>query len=303
MSMLLRIPRRHKLWLKAKLFEVRALSVRLLKSYEADRLLATLRSLGVRAGDSVMLHSAFGKHHGFRGTIEQLTDVFIDAVGPEGHLLMVSLPYRSSSLQYLRTMKKFDVRNTPSMMGLVSEFFRRRKDVLRSLHPTHPVLVRGPKADWFVSGHSSCLYPCGPGTPFEKLASVDGKVVFFNVPFDVYTFFHYLEHLVAPELPFPLYTDEPFRVPVVDQNGDPRTVTTFVFAQDAIRRRRFQVLEGALRERGLIQERRVGNTRILAVNVRDTVDCVREMARRGEYFYDLTPAPRGDHLPVSKDSA
>ena len=67
--------------------------------------------------------------------------VFLDVLGPTGNLLMVSLPYRSSSLQYLSTLKCFDVRKTPSMMGLVSAYFRRRAGVLRSLHPTHPVLA------------------------------------------------------------------------------------------------------------------------------------------------------------------
>ncbi len=38
--------------------------------------------LGVREGDALMLHSAFARHHGFNGNIEQLTDAFIEALGP-----------------------------------------------------------------------------------------------------------------------------------------------------------------------------------------------------------------------------
>ncbi len=227
MPVLPRFPRSYKVWLKAKLLEARRVSVRAFLSYDADRLAVCLRSLGLRPGDSVMLHSAFGAHFGFRGTIEELTNVFLDVVGPEGHLLMVSLPYRSSALEYLSNLKRFDVRNTPSMMGLVSEHFRRRTDVLRSLHPTHPVLVHGPKAHWFVDEHPTCAFPCGPGTPFDRLVSVDGKAVFFNVPFATFTFFHYLEDLVSSDLPFPLYTEKPFSVRVIDEAGQPRTVTTY----------------------------------------------------------------------------
>jgi hypothetical protein len=36
-----------------------------------------------------------------------LTDVFIDAVKLDGHLLMVSLPYRSSSFDYLEQAQGF----------------------------------------------------------------------------------------------------------------------------------------------------------------------------------------------------
>jgi aminoglycoside 3-N-acetyltransferase len=288
MSTLLKIPRSYRLWLKARWVALRGRLVRAFLSYDEGRLHETLRSLGLRPGDSVMLHSAFGRDHGFRGSIEQLTDAFIDAVGPDGHLMMVSLPYLSSSLQYLSNLKRFDVRKTPSMMGLMSEYFRRRRDVLRSAHPTHPVVVHGPRADWFVADHPHCEYPCGPGSPFDKLAQVDGQVVFFNVPFATFTFFHHLEHLVSPRLPFPLYTEEPFYVPVIDRDGKPITVTTYVFSPEAIRRRRFAVLETALRQRGLIRERRVGNTRIQAIRVNDAIACVMEMSCRGEFFYDMS---------------
>jgi aminoglycoside 3-N-acetyltransferase len=301
MSVLSRIPRSYKIWLKAKLLEARRVFVRTFLSYDAERLNVALRSLGVRQGDSVMLHSAFGEHFGFRGSIEELTKTFTDAVAPNGHLLMVSLPYRSSALEYLGTLKQFDVRNTPSMMGLVSELFRRRRDVLRSLHPTHPVLVHGPRAHWFVDEHPTCVYPCGPGTPFDRLASVDGKAVFFNVPFAMFTFFHYLEHLVSSDLPFPLYTEKPFSVRVIDEMGNPRTVTTFAFSAEAISRRRFHVLEDELRRRKLILERRVGNSRILAVRIRDAVDCVEDLRRKGRYFYELTDLPMPQ--PVSTEEA
>jgi hypothetical protein len=50
------------------------------------------------------------------------------------------------------------------------------------------------------------------------------------VPFATCTFFHYLEHLVSPAMPFSLYTAEPFIVPVVDVNGEHSEVTTFAKA-------------------------------------------------------------------------
>jgi len=290
MTMTPRIPRPIKLAIKARWIATRNRFIQTFLSYDAARLLTALRELGVRQGDSVMLHSASGAQYGFRGSISELTQVFIDAVGPQGHLLMVSLAYRSSSIQYLEQLKQFDVRNTPSLMGLVSEYFRRRPDVLRSLHPTHPVLVRGPQADWYVAGHEDCLWPCGPGTPFEKFAQRNGIVVFFNVPFATFTFFHHLEHVVSRQLPFALYSDTPMEVPVVDRNGHPRVVRTYVFTRDAIQRRRFPVLEENLRRKGLIARCRIGNSVMEAARVREVMECVEEMSRKGDYFYDLSHA-------------
>jgi aminoglycoside 3-N-acetyltransferase len=297
MFLLSKLPRSLRLKLRAAHSDARRLFVEAFLSYDATQLTDCLGSLGVERGDSLMLHSAFGMHHGFRGTIAELTDVFLDAIGSEGNLLMVSLPYLSSSLEYLTKLKSFDVRRTPSKMGLVSEYFRRRPNVLRSLHPTHPVLAAGPKANWLVAEHSACPYPCGPDSPFERLLALDGKAIFFNVPFDTFTFFHYLEHRVSSDLPFALYAEEAFSVPVIDEMGEPRTVSTFVFSPEAISRRRFHVLEDELRRRRLIRERCVGNTRILAVKLRDTVECVEDLRRKGRYFYDLTGFP--EHLSAA----
>lgn len=236
-----------------------------------------------------MLHSAFSPEHGFRGSINELIDTFAEAVGPQGHLLMVSLPYRSAALDWLQSGRRFDVRRTPSMMGMVSEVFRRRAGVVRSLHPTHPVLVQGPQAARFIAAHPDCLYPCGPATPFDELARADGRVLFFNVPIDMFTFFHYLEHQVSATLPFALYTDSPFDVPVVDASGRVRSVRTYAFAREAIRRRRPERLYDELRARGMVASQRIGATQLLAVRVQDAIACTQDLQQRGKLFYDMEP--------------
>ncbi len=92
-------------------------------------------------------------------------------------------------------------------------------------------------------------------------------------------------------MPFSLYTEQPFTVPVFDIKGESTTVTTYVFSLEAIRRRRFAILEDELRRRGLIQARRIGNTRLELIRVRDAVECAHDMCRKGQYFYDLSGLP------------
>jgi len=272
---------------KARLKEWRVGFNARFRSFGGAELLAALRRLGVAEGDTVMLHSAFSREHGFHGSAAELIDVFIEAVGPRGHLLMPSLPYRNAALDWLESGRRFDVRKTPSMMGMVSESFRRREGVQRSLNPMHPILVHGPEAARFVAAHPDCLYSCGPGSPFDELLKADGRVVFFNVPIEMFTFFHYLEHLVHETLPFKLYTDQPFDAPVVDAEGRARTVRTYAFARGAIARRRPERLYDALFARGSVAQASVGASRLLAVRVRDAVDCTRELQAGGGLFYEL----------------
>lgn len=257
-------------------------------SYDSRQLESMLRLIGVTSGDTIMLHSAFGAFSGFRGSPKELTDVFLRAVGPNGNLLMVSLPYSSSTYEYLQKRNTFDVRNTPSHMGIVSESFRRRKDVLRSFHPTHPVLALGPKAEWIIADHDKCLYPCGPGSPFDKFSQLGGKVVFFNVPFATMTLFHYLEHIVEATLPFALYLSDDFGVSSIDATGKMQVIRTRVFSAEAVRRRRPFTLMRSMDDQHLIRRRRLGNSRILCVAALDAIESAEQMAREGRFFYDLT---------------
>lgn len=225
---------------------------------------------------------------GFRGTPGDVTNVFLNAIGDSGNLMMVSLPYVGSSLAYLRDLDVFDVRKTPSRMGLISEFFRRREDVLRSLHPTHPVLARGPDAPWLVEGHEDCVYGCGPGSPFEKALQLDARVVFFDSLFNTFTFLHWLEHRVKDAVGLPLYFEPPFEVRVVDVHGQERTVAASAYSEEVVRRRRVDVLEAELRKRRLLTRMRIGNTVLRMVRLNDVLSCVDDMTARGQYFYDLS---------------
>jgi aminoglycoside N3'-acetyltransferase len=265
--------------------------VRRFRSYDAAALKIRLREMGIRSGDTLMIHTAFGRQLGFQGPPSALIEAYQEAVGPSGNLLMVSMPYFSSTSEYLKSLKEFDVRTTPSKMGLISEMFRRMPGVVRSLHPTHPVLALGPKAEWIVSGHEDCLFPCGPGSPFGKLAELQGKVLFHGVTEFHFTFHHYLEDMVKDDLPFPLYESEPYRVKVVDALGGSRTMVTYAFTREAISRRRVHVLFDELARRGQLIRSRIGNTGIVVMATADTVETTRDLARKGIYFYAMPGEP------------
>ena len=279
------LPRKQKNRLRGQYERLRIRWIAAFRSFGQPELLACLRDAGIQEGDTVMLHAGFSAANGFRGTTGAVADTFLEAVGVEGNLIMMSLPYRDSSYAYLSRTDRFDVRKTPSRMGLISEFFRRRPGVLRSLNPAHPVLAFGPKAEWIVEGHEDCLYSCGPGSPFDKALELGAKVAFFDAAFDTFTFFHWLEHHVQEHVEAPLYYPEPFHVPVVDHEGQERTVTTYVYAPEIIGHRRFPVFEDAVRRAGLVTTRRVGNTTVEVARLEDIVACVDDMTSRGELFY------------------
>jgi aminoglycoside 3-N-acetyltransferase len=275
---------RHKRALKTKLNGARQLWVKTFLHYNGDQLKAAVRQLGLADTDTVLVHSNFEPDSGFEGTPLDLVNVLESLFAVNGNLLMVSIPFRGSAYDYLKSYKTFNVRKTLSMMGLVTEMFRRKPQTVRSLHPTHPVLASGPDSAWFVAGHEECLYPCGPQTPFEKLLEKNGQILFFDVGLEAITFFHYVEHLLKDELPFPVYSDEMFTVGVVDADGRKREMKTYAYSKTP---RRADKLYEEMSRQGKVRRARIGNSRLLLVTAEDVVSCQSAMVRAGRYPYEV----------------
>jgi aminoglycoside 3-N-acetyltransferase len=261
--------------------------VRRFLSYSPADLARELSKIGIREGDTLMVHCAYTPLLGFKGSPTQLIEVYLNAVGKNGNLLMVSMSYLSATSDYLQKIDYFDVRKSTSYMGLVSETFRRRPGVLRSLHPAHPVLAHGPQAKWIVSGHENCAYSCGPGSPFEKLVRLNGKVLFHGVKETNLTLHHYLEHLIKDKLPFPLYEDQPYNVKVIDYEGQVHKVSCYAFSKEAISRRRVGVLFSELAKKGQMPKARIGNTTLVLLSSLESVNCTVDMAEHGIFFYKV----------------
>ncbi len=255
-------------------------------AYDKGQLKKALLQLGIRRGDTLFVHSSFRAVNGFQGTPKDVIDCLTEIVGEQGNLLMPSMQYRSSSYEQLQRNELFDVRKTFSKMGLITEVFRRTKGVFRSAHPTHSVLAWGREAARLVEDHDKCLFPCGRQTPFDKFRTLNGKVLFFDVPFNTFTFIHYIEDLIKNELPFPLYRKEPIPVDILGSEGRKITVRTYVFSEDAVSRRRPLVLKKHLLKKDLIRIEKIGRTGLMLVSAEDAIRCTREMLSENVYFYE-----------------
>jgi aminoglycoside 3-N-acetyltransferase len=270
--------------LKSRFNTLRNKLARWLFRYDADALRSALMRSGVQASDTLMVHSNFQPENGFDGTPLDFADALAKLVGEKGNLLMVSLPFRGAAYDHLALGKTFNVRKTMSMMGLVTEMFRRREGTLRSLHPTHPVLAWGKDAAWLVADHERCLYPCGAGSPFEKVHQLRGKLLFFDVSFQSITFFHHVEDLLKERLAFPIYGERLFSVPAVDANGANHLIQTYAFSKEV--QRAAGKLEAQMQRQGLIRDGRVGNSRFQIVTTADVVACFTAMVEKGNLPYN-----------------
>lgn len=258
---------------------------RTLFPYGVGELKGAVGSLGIGAGDSVLLHSRFSRDSGFTGGPEDIINGLLEVLGPEGHLLMMSMAYGGSSEAYCADNPMFDVSRTPSAVGLLSELFRRRQGVLRSLNPLHPVLAHGPLAAWLVADHEQCTHSCGKGSPFERFLKLETKILFLDASYSALTFMHYVEDHFRSRLPVELYASEPVIVRARDATGRELQLRQYCFSGAARERRHFAPIEQTLRADGRMRDLRVGNSRLLTVPARAVFDCAATLVEQGKGFY------------------
>lgn len=167
------------------------------KPLTEDMLIEQLAYLGINPGDKVMIHSAGSKI----GIIEGGPETFVRAIKrlitPRGLIVMPSFPHRSM-YEYLENYSMFDVANTPSKNGAITECFRKSEGVFRSAHPTHPLCAWGKDAEDFVKGHEYCQTPFAEMSPFSKMLAMDIKLFLIGVN---------LEHVTMTRVIEDIYTD------------------------------------------------------------------------------------------------
>jgi len=267
--------------------KIKSLLVDHFLSYDAKDFHRVLVRMGIAPADRIMVHASWLALNGFQGRPVDMINALKQSVGSSGLLIMPSLTYQNeSSHEYLLRGKSMNVRRSPSMMGILSEVFRRGKGVHRSLSPTHPLLAWGDNSKEFTAGHESCLAPFGTASPFDKLLELNGKILTIDAPFSTITYTHYLEDRIASFLPFALYESEPIMGKLIDYDNTLREIPVKVLSRQANSLRREQRLIDALNRQGIIHRKKIGNTRLMLLDCRTMTDCVDEMARKGQLFFD-----------------
>lgn len=271
--------------LKPLYFGGKRLAARTFFAYGPAELATALHELGIVPGDALLAHSGFNRYSGFTGTSGDVIDTLLEAFGDQGHLLMMSMPYGGSSERYVASDPVFDVLRTPSAVGLISEAFRRRRGVVRSCNPLHPILAHGPLAAWLTADHQHSAYSCGKGSPFERFLGLYGKFLFFDAPYGSLTFMHYVEDTFRDRLPVSLYDPAPVSLRLIDADGEERVVRQYFFSQAARERRHFAPIEQALRQQGAMRTGKIGSSQLLCVAAQDVVSSARELLEHGAGFY------------------
>jgi aminoglycoside 3-N-acetyltransferase len=226
--------------------------------FTKDFLVQNLKSIGIQKGDSLLVHSSLSKMGYLENGPDTIIDALLEVIGTEGNLLMPSSPNALLQLNYIKSNTLFDAKNSPSKLGAITEVFRKRNGVFRSLNATEPVCALGPDAHYLTKGHFNELTPYTKKSPFYRLVEKNGKILYIGVTLaNAGTSLHLLEDAV--DFKYPVYFPEVFDVKIKDSTGNIHEVKTKVHNPEYSKKRKCDDLLPLFLEEEVCSKVKIGN--------------------------------------------
>jgi aminoglycoside 3-N-acetyltransferase len=235
-----------------------------------------LRRLGVRPGETLLVHSSLRSLGRVTGGAPAVVRALLAALGPAGTVVVPTQtadnrdpsrwhdpPPESWWAEIRNHVVAFDPVSTPSRrMGAVAECVRTWPGAVRSAHPQTSFAAVGPRAAALLAGHH-LEAQLGEASPLARLAEAGARILLLGVGFDRCTAFHLAEH----RLP-----DPPVR-PDACAVITPRGRAWLSFAAVELDASDFRLLGGDLEaETDLVSTARIGRAEARLVGLSDAVD-------------------------------
>ena len=103
-----------------------------------QEMVASLRALGIKEGDTVVVHSSFKSLGPVDGGAETVVAAFLEAVGAEGTVVFPTLCQKDFEHAY----ENWHL-DAPSDIGYLTNYFRKLPDAKRSDQATHSIAAIG----------------------------------------------------------------------------------------------------------------------------------------------------------------
>ena len=144
----------------------------------------TLRHLGVRHDELLMVHSSLSSFGHVEGGPDAVIDTLMDVV-TDGTIVMPTYTARSLERDPDRDREAFDPASEPSIDGVITERFRQRADVIRQPNdPWNPMAVWG--------RDRKALIEARRGSTYRFFVRKGGRTLLIGVGHETHSFVHWM---------------------------------------------------------------------------------------------------------------
>ena len=244
-----------------------------------ENLVGGFRSLGVDSGDTLLVHSSYKSFGGVDGGPQTVIDALLEVLGEEGTLLMPTFNFDFCK------GADWDVRETPSQMGFMTNLVRTDPRAKRVFHPIYSFAVIGKYAEDFGNLRYKSSY--AKISAFGKLRELDGKIMVVGLSYnDSMTFFHHIEEMEGVDYRYL----KDFTGQITDWDGNTTEDTCQMLVRDIDMGVHTMVdpMGKLMEEAGVIQSRQIGEADVKLMKANEVYEfTVREMKRDPFLLYQI----------------
>lgn len=248
---------------------------------DRDDTVRALTSLGIDAGETVLVHASIRALGQVAGGPKALVQTFLDHLGAAGTLAVPTFP---ADFFWGGSDQVWDRDNTPSAMGIITETVRTWPGAVRTAHAPHPLAAVGPAAKRL--GACTNTRDFDETSPFQILLDLDAWIVLLGVDFGPCTFIHLVEE--REQVPYRHWAK--LEGTVIDGGRTERKQFDFYRRYEPYHNN-FRACGREMEAAGLVHSARLGMGMVRAVRARELIAHVTERVRENP-LYLLTAASR-----------
>ena len=216
-----------------------------------DELVTDFQELRLKDEDVLMVHSSYKSLGGVDGGAGTVIDALQEIVGLKGTVLFPTFNFQSWTETHY-----YDIQETYSNMGVITELARLRPDAVRTPHPIYSFAALGARQKDFADCNDSEAY--GENSVFGLFHRLNGMILSIGLHFNsTFSMHHYVEYHTGCDY----RRQKNFSGIYLDYERQPelRTYSMFVRATPRIKT---DIVPGMteLVEKGVIQQGMVGDT-------------------------------------------
>jgi aminoglycoside 3-N-acetyltransferase len=267
------------------------------KELSGNDLNSIFAKLGIQRGDNLIVHSALGQFNNVDGGPQGVLAAIWDVIGRAGTLMVPTFPHWITTM---RSMRPFDIRNTPSEVGVLTEVVRLDPRSHRSIHPTHSVACIGPLSAEFTEAHQRGPYAFGIQSPFFRHAIAGGKILLIGVDLNSLTAFHIYEDLIAPTPWLPVYETKMRSFEIISPDCQSSFYSGYFHSLETANARNVESLRPALEAAAKLRNVHTDFSHVSLLDSKATITvCLQELAA-GRTAYGPITVPPGEMSKIDR---
>jgi aminoglycoside 3-N-acetyltransferase len=166
-------------------------------NYSYSDIKQTFEKIGVSKGMTISLKTDLRYLGPYNSNSQNdLLEAYFTILSELVDLTQGTIVVSTASTSLCNTNKIFDINNTPSEMGSLTEFIRKQPGVVRSFHPFNSYAAIGKNANYICTNNTRHCY--GNNSPKERLIELDAQCLSIGLhPIETTTLIHHIEMLMG----------------------------------------------------------------------------------------------------------